>query len=407
MVQGCATLIIDLGNSSSKCRVLFGKDPKTKLYKYKQFELPNVFALIAKDYKISSDYNTQTSLVIDVDRTKDSELSLSSVATGCYCVGDLQVREFPYIGMKPTATQHKWDLPTSPLSLRYAFFQAARSILLMNRLTDFSQLDITWKVIVLLPPGDVAIGQKAIMDMVMNITEVRTIFPEAKLPVKVEKCVVLPEGYCAYVGTVYAEGQTFRKDYKFLMEETVLVYDIGAGTTDCLIIQDNKLVQNSKFTITQGGNNVFQAVKVSLRTRDIALSDASIEQGIKRGYVKNGAKKESIVEDINNARQTIAIKINNDFQGYLEGTDLKIKDISYVIVCGGGALENTDNEDIMSLSRKIVENLKTLSPNVELVDLPIQVVRKELEDGGFENVEEKINPRELNLIGASILAETM
>ena len=79
MVQGCATLIIDLGNSSSKCRVLFGKDPKTKLYKFKQFELPNVFALIAKDYKISSDYNTQTSLVLNVDREKDNDLSLVSV----------------------------------------------------------------------------------------------------------------------------------------------------------------------------------------------------------------------------------------------------------------------------------------------------------------------------------------
>ena len=407
MVQGCATLIVDLGNSSSKCRVLFGRDPKTKLYKYKQFELPNVFAPIAKDYAISTDYNPQTSLVLNIDTSIDKPESLAGVVTGYYCVGDLQVREFPYVGMKPTATQHKWELPTSPLSLRYAFFQAARSILIMNRLTDFSQLDITWKVIVLLPPGDLAIGQKHIIDMVTSITEVRTEFPTATLPVKVEKCVVLPEGYCAYVGTVYAEGQVFRKDYKYLIEETVLVYDIGAGTTDCLVIKDNKLVQNSKFTITQGGNNVFQAVKVALRTRDISLADESIEQGIKRGYVKNGAKKESIVEDINNARQNIAIKINNDFQGYLEGTDLKIKDISYVIVCGGGALSNTENEEIMPLSKKIIDNLKTLSPNVELVELPMQVVSRELEDGGFEKIEERINPRELNLIGASILAETL
>ena len=61
----------------------------------------------------------------------------------------------------------------------------------------------------------------------------------------------------------------------------------------------------------------------------------------------------------------------------------------------------------MPLSKKIIDNLKTLSPNVELVELPMQIVSRELEDGGFERVEERINPRELNLIGASILAETL
>ena len=407
MISGSATLVIDLGNSSSKCKVLFGKDAKTKLFKYRQFELLNVFASIENNYAISSDYNPITSLVLDIDTSKDNPELLAGVATGHYCVGDLQTREFPLTGMKPTATQHKWELPTTPLSLRYAFFQAARSILAMNNTTDFSQLDVTWKVIALLPPGDVAIGQQVIKDMIKNINEVRCVFPDVSIPVKVEKCTVLPEGYCAYVGVVYDEGQTFREECRYLTEETVLVYDIGAGTTDCLVIKDNKLVQNSKFTIQLGGNNVFQEVRQALRLNGLNISNENIEQGIVKGFVKDGAKKVSIVDEINKARQTAAIKINNEFQGYIEGTDLKIKDISFVIVCGGGALENTKNPDIHPLSAKIIENLKTLSPNVELVELPMHKVIKEKADGGVEKIEERINPRELNLIGASILAEAL
>ena len=59
------------------------------------------------------------------------------------------------------------------------------------------------------------------------------------------------------------------------------------------------------------------------------------------------------------------------------------------------------------MSAKIIENLKTLSPNIELVELPTHKVTKEKADGGVEKVEEPINPRELNLIGASILAEAL
>ncbi|MBR4313572.1 MAG: hypothetical protein IKP66_01525, partial [Lachnospiraceae bacterium] len=185
MIQGNAILVIDIGNSSTKCRVLFGKDPKTKLYKYRQFELPNVFASVDSDYVISSDYSPKTSVVLDIDASKEEEDTLAGVVTGQYCAGELQQREFSLVGMKPTATQHKWELPTTPLSLRYAFYRAARSILAMNNASDFNQLDITWKVVALLPPGDVDLGKDTLTKMITSIKRITCKFPEVSFPVNV------------------------------------------------------------------------------------------------------------------------------------------------------------------------------------------------------------------------------
>lgn len=394
MITGKAILVIDLGNSGSKCAVLFGKDPKTKLFNKKHFELANVFATIDKNFTIGSDYSPLTSVVIDIDRDKDvtegEEYLLAGVPTGHYCTGDLQVREFPMLGMKPTATTYKWKLPTTPLSLRYAFLQGARTVLSMSNQKDFSQLDIIWDVVILLPPGEVDMGKEIITSMVKSVTELRCVFPEVMMPVKVDKCLVLPEGYCAYVGLVYKAGQLFRPEYQYLTEETVLIYDIGAGTTDCLVIKDNKLIQNSRYTIKLGGNNVFQEVRQALRLKGLNLSTESIEKGIETGFVKDGAKKVDIVDIINKARQDVAMKINNEVQGYIEGTDLKLQDISCVVAVGGGAMSNTKNPEIQPLSQKIIEHLKTLSENVKLVELPSD-----------------ISPREFNVAGASIVAEKL
>lgn len=407
MIQGNAILVIDIGNSSTKCRVLFGKDPKTKLYKYRQFELPNVFASVDSDYVISSDYSPKTSVVLDIDASKEEEDTLAGVVTGQYCAGELQQREFSLVGMKPTATQHKWELPTTPLSLRYAFYRAARSILAMNNASDFNQLDITWKVVALLPPGDVDLGKDTLTKMITSIKRITCKFPEVSFPVNVELCRVLPEGYCAYVGVVYREGMVYRDECKYLIDETVLIDDIGAGTTDYLVIQENKLLQYTKHTVSIGGNNVFQDVRQTLRLNGHNISDRNIEKGIIKGFIKDGAEKINIVDIINKARNTAAIKINNEFQGYIEGTDLKPKDISYIIGCGGGVVGENPEFEIHALSTKIVENFKKWNENVRLVQLPVHKVVKEAADGTVTIVEEPINPRELNLLGASILAEAL
>lgn len=402
MVQGNATLVIDLGNSSTKGTVLFGKDSQTGKYRERKFDIPNVFAPIPEGYEVSSDYNDSTSTILKVN----AELNGRAIK-GNFCNGELQVKERPLCTIKPSASDKKYNLDSSVLSYRLAFLYACKAIMNMNRISDFSQLDIKWTVVTLLPPGDIDEGKKPISDMIKSIDIVESVYPKASVGVNVSNVVVLPEGFCAYAAIVYDKGHVYRPDYKFLVEETVLIFDIGAGTTDCILIKNNKPVQSSKYTITQGGNNVYQIVRRRLRMRGLDLDEESIKKGVIDGFVKDGAKTLDIVDLVNDAKEEVAQIINSEYQDYLDLAGIKVRGVGYVLVCGGGSMRDSASESITTLSDKIIENFKKLAPHSQLIEIPTHIVQKETEDGDVERVEEQISPRELNLIGASILAEIL
>lgn len=401
MIQGNAILVVDLGNSSTKCTVMFGKDPKTGLYRSKRFDLRNVFAPIEEGYQVSADYSTDTSTIIHVETSLNGR-----DIVGNFCNGELQMKEKPLSVIKPAAMDKKYNLDSTVLSIRLAFLYACKTIMRMQRVYDYSQLDLDWSVVCLLPPGDIEVGKAPLIEIVKNVTEVEGVYPEVTIPIKVSKCAVLPEGMCAYVACVYDRGHVYRPDYKYLQDETVMIFDIGAGTTDCLLIKNDALVQNSKYTVTQGGNNVYQLVRRKLRMNGLDIDEDALKQGIIEGKVKDGTKYVSIVDEVNSAKSEVAQKIIAEFQDFITVTDIKLRSVGYVLVCGGGSIDDGADE-ISPLSHKVIENFKTLAPNSELIPLPCHMVQKEDEDGVPVSVKEEISPRDLNLLGASILAEVI
>lgn len=402
MVQGKAILVVDLGNSSTKIKVMFGKDAKGK-YRTRRYELSNVFAPIDEGYEISEDYNPATSTVLRVD----AELN-GHVIKGNFCNGELQDKEKPLSIIKPSASAKKYDLDSTVLSLRLAFLYGYKAIADIQRKSELDELDINWTVITLLPPGDVSEGREPMTNIVKDITVIDSVFPSIKIDVvTVSNVIVLPEGFCAYAGVVYEKGETYRSSHKFLIDENVLVFDIGAGTTDCVLIKQNKLIQNSKYTITQGGNNVFQFVRRKLRMKGLDLGDSDIKEGIIKGSIRDGAKTIPISDIVNAAKDEVAQKIVSEIGDFIEETDLKVRSVGYLLICGGGSMTDSGSEDIIPLSKKIIENFKRLAPNAELIELPEHIVSKEDEDDNVARVSEPISPRDLNLIGASILAESL
>lgn len=402
MVQGTAILVIDFGNSSTKGTVMFGKDAQTGKYRERRFELSNVFAPIEEDYVVSPDYSDATSTIISVD----SQVNGMSIV-GNYCNGELQEREKPLSTIKPSAFDRKYNLEATVLSLRMSFLYAYKAIMNIQRVSDVSQIDVDWNVVTLLPPGDIDVGREPMTELIKEITRVDSVFPDMHMDIKINNVSVLPEGFCAYAGIVYDKGQIYRRGYEYLKNETVMVYDIGAGTTDCMLIKNNKLVQDSKHTVNQGGNNVYQLVRRELRLKGIEVDSGVLEQGVIKGSIKDGAKEVSIVDIVNKAKTGVAGKIVSDFQDYLSTVDINMRSVGYVLVCGGGSMSDDSCPDILPLSKSLIELLKKLSPNMELIQLPKQIVTVEQEDGSTVPEERTISARMLNLIGASILAEAL
>lgn len=403
MVQGEAVLVLDLGNSSTKVTVMFGKDAQSGKYRERTLDLSNVFAPIEEDYEVSSDYNDSTSTILRVN----TELNGVPIV-GNYCNGELQAKERPLATIKPSAVKRKWELDATVLSVRLAFLQAYRALMSMQRVTDYSQIDVKWKVVTLLPPGDIDVGKDKLKELIMKVDTVDSVFPEMHFDVDITAVAVLPEGYCAYASLVYDKGRVFREGYSYLKDDTVLVFDIGAGTTDCMLIKENTLVQRSKHTVNQGGINVFNIVRQELRLDGIDIDTEDLERGLVKGFIKDGAKSMSIVDYVNKAKNTVATKIVSDFQDYLSISDIKMRSVGAIIVSGGGSMSDSECPEIDTLGNKITAAVKQLAPNAELVKLPKVSKRvTDEETGDSKVIEEELSPRLLNLIGASILAEVM
>lgn len=400
MVQGNATLVMDLGNSSTKMKVLFGKDPKTGKFRERYYELSNVFAPIDEGYEVSADYDDQTSFIIHVD----TELNGHRVY-GDFCNGDIQQKERPLSVIKPSATSKKYDLDSTVLSVRLALLMGYKAVASIQRVSDLSSLDLTWTIVTLLPPGDYDTGRKPMLDIIRNVTELTSVFPKFETPISIKNVACFPEGFCAYAGCVYDTGMSFREDYKFLKDEYVLIIDIGAGTTDICSVKDNRLVQNSKYTITQGGNNVYQLVRRYLMARGYVIDESDIRRGVITGSIKDGAKVVPITDLVDNAKREIATKIVASIQDFMELTDTNARSIGYVLICGGGSMKQEGEKGSYALSDLVMESFKQLSPNSDIIKIPNHLVSEEDEDGIVHRVERPISPRELNIVGASILAE--
>lgn len=402
MITGKAILVVDLGNSSTKAEVKYSKG-SDGVYKTCEFELSHTFALIDDAYVVSEDYTEDNSTILTVD----TELGGKTIS-GAFCNGLLQEREFPTGVIRPSAIQKKYSLDSTVLSCRLALIQAYRAIMKAEGLTSVSEINVVWSVLTLLPPGDVDAGRESLEDLIRNIKYVRSTLPLVEREITIKDVLVLPEGYCAYAGLIFDDKGKLRSDPKFLnlAKSTVLVIDIGAGTTDLLMIKANKLVQKSKATLNYGGTKVERLLIRDLRSMGLDLDADVVKEGLLTGEVMDGASTLPVADLVNKAKEEIAILIVNGIRDYFEETDIKIRSISYVVVCGGGSMKGSNCEVIQPLSRKVVEALLALNPNVEYVDMPMQTRTITGVDGYRQTIEEEVSPRMLNLAGASAIASS-
>lgn len=401
MVSVEAILVLDLGNSSTKVTVMHNKDKDTGRYQERSFELSNTFAPLEEDYEISSDYNDRTSTVL---RLNEEFCGISM--QGLYCNGDLQMRERPTATIKPSAKAKKWELDATLLSIKLAFLRAYKEVMTMRRVTDPTQLEIKWDVVAMLPPGDIDVGKGKVIDIIKGVTSVDATFPEMHCDITVNKVSVYPEGFGAYVAVVYDRGCTIREKYGFLKDETILVFDIGAGTTDCLIISNNAMIQDSKYTIDLGGNNVSAQVKKWLRSEGYDVNNDVLAAGLISGAVKVGATSIDITDAINRAKADTATKIVAEFDNYLDTTDVKISQVGYILPAGGGSTEGDSEKGIHSLSEYLLKEVRRIARNAEIIDLPKVKQRIVNEETGETTVTEGVlEARMLNIIGACVLAE--
>lgn len=399
MVSGKGRVVIDFGNSQTRCSVLYGKD-KTGKYHEKNFILSNRFALVDSNYTLPADYDEETSSILHCKAVVDGKAFESTIANG-----EVQLREFNTSPLRPSALEKKHKSVTTACSFQLAMLHAFKAVARLSRVSSLDVLDISWTVVALLPPGDFSEESRdEFTALIKSVESVKT--NTVDLKINIDSVKILPEGFCAFIGCIFDRGQVIRPEQKYMLSETTLVFDIGAGTTDIMIIKDNRTINNTMYTIEKGGNNVTQTVKRELRRNGIVIQETELNDGIATGYIKDGAKTLDISKLIVKAKEELANALVSEAKGYFEDIQFPIRSIGRVLCCGGGAMSSTEG-GTTAVSEGIVTFLKTLSPNIEMVEYPDKQVTKFNEDGTPYTEVVKISPRDLNIVGASILAEVM
>lgn len=387
MIKVTAKLVVDLGNSETRVKTIYGKTakgtPRSRLSL-----LDNRYSTISED---------KVEFFLDGNSYSPGNSSIFKVENGLYyCNGELCNMEMHHTSFRPSALEKKYEAAVSRLSLINALRKGIEDVADFSN-CDVNSIDIEWEIYLLLPPEDLESGAKPLSDMVKSIKTVDFIMPKLKKDIKIKAVNVLPEGVCAFFGVVYKRKNSIRPDYKYLVEngESSIIFDIGAGTTDIVMVKGSKVVHSSRFTKEVGGNNVHRLVQRSLRNRGISLPDEVVREGVNSGFVKNGSKMLDISEDISAAKNAVSNQLVDAVQEFFETSMISIRTISYILVCGGGA-EASLNENIDPISNYIVRYMKKLSPNIELIKLPTVV---------SEAGRVTVSPRLLNIIGAGIIAE--
>lgn len=386
MVNGTAKLIIDFGNSSTRIQTIFGKTQKGEP-RSKTVELSNAFSSIsmeeARQYISEGIYSEEDSSIFV---TKGGDV---------YCNGKLCEVEFSKTMERPSALLEKYKNISLKWSVIQAFCVGYKAIAEITN-SDIDSIDVDWDVVTLLPPDDIDDGAKVLAEMIKGTQKVEFLMPEFSKEIRVNSVKVYPEGFAAFIAVLFEGVGKIRESYKHLVNPhvTTLVIDIGAGTTDFVIVEDGHVVRSSRFSRSTGGNNVHQTLRRILKKKGIVLKDSEAREGSVAGFVYSGAEKVSIIDEIAEAKTEVSHDLIDALMEFFESTMISIGSINYVMVVGGGACES-EVEGIEPISKYLFDYVKTLSSRIGLVELPM--VKKG--DG-----EKKMDPRMANVIGAGILA---
>jgi|HigsolmetaAR204D_1030405.scaffolds.fasta_scaffold02117_9 hypothetical protein len=343
-----AGLLVDFGNSGTRVSLVLGN----RIFR---FDMSNEFMEMPRDYKIPAIY-----------RKRGAELFAYN---GQYFFhGDIVQREFGAKKMRPSAAEgDKPDQLTTALTLNLAFIKAVE-LIQMAAAKPASALDITFRVGVLLPPMQLDNSADKMLRILSGFNSVHRYLPfEAHYSFKVHpEPIIEGEGIAGFFGAVYtstdkrllpeSQGKSVENGDVLVYEisenftpqavpenakfETgyTLVIDIGAGTTDVVVILDGVIVDNSRATFKYGGNTAKSTLQTEIRKR-YGFTPTDIDKVVQTGVLEEGEYLHDVSDLVTVAKKDYADRMIVELRTYLEGlSGLEPKNLKGLLVMGGGSM---------------------------------------------------------------------
>lgn len=357
-----AGLLIDLGNSETRATSLVSNKKYPMILSNKFAELQSGVA-VPKEYK-----NSKTTVFYNGGMH--------------FANGQYVEREFVGLEIRPSAIQSKGEQLSTDLSLNLVFIQALLKLAEIYSV-PVSTIDATFSVSIIIPPLEHDTKADVIADKIRNIKTVKAQIPvEMDIPIKIESVNVYPEGVAAFFGAFYKEEEKGGMlslvevpENKIFETGYVLVLDIGAGTTDVVLIKDTELVLNSKDTFNRGGNTVESLARNGIKKK-YGFSPKSLANVIATCELSEGIETHYVEDILNHAKDTYSKALMEDLRQYLERMMVDMQEIKGILVVGGGSLpsirkDENGNDVIVSpaMSSVLQKYLKVLAPKIQLMNI--------------------------------------
>ena len=131
-----------------------------------------------------------------------------------------------------------------------------------------------------------------------------------------------------------------------LMKKTLLLFDIGASTTDVGIVQNGVYIERTQKTIRIGGNMIRDMLKDAIyEEHEVLLAREALEEAVKCGYIELCGEKVSIVDLLDQTREHCALRIREAMATYFKDAEIDAKTLSALVFSGGGSLSAKAEDD--------------------------------------------------------------
>lgn len=358
-------LLIDLGNSETRMTLLVGDKAKTTI-------LSNRFAALPPSYTIPEEYNNSKTSILEYKGTY-------------YANARLAEREFVGQLLRPYAVEYKTDQIVTEISLSLVFLHALIQ-LSEAYATPLDNLEVEFNVSVLLPPLEHDTQGEKMEEIVRSINTVNAILPfTVSKSYDIGEVKIIPEGVSAYFAVIFEEGLGTLLEVaenKEFQEGYVMILDIGAGTTDVVLIKDTELLLNSKESFKRGGNTV-ESNLIAEINRKYKFKPQDIKSVIQTGILAEGSTEHDVSDLLTESKVKYTRILSPELSTYLERMSISLKEVKGILLAGGGSLPTVRDGVVVSdaMSKVLLEELQDKAPNIKIVSTL------------------KLDPRYLNITG--------
>lgn len=323
--------------------------------------LPNNMVFVEPEESIHLKKNSDDLYAnLDVSITKDG---VSDFFPCRALIGELANRESAS-NVRPSGLKNKSDQKVNYVSIITA--------LAVSMLVNGEQNEQSVDVFVALPPAEATVAQEKVKANLLGHYTVNFARLGTQVSFTIKDVDTYEESFLAMLSFFFNKDCTPKAEAKEFGTGNLLSLDIGASTTDLVIVENMKYLEKSGQTYKTGGNVAVDILSDLIREEygyDIPFENACTAMAEGRMVLGNGY--EDISGLVRQAKKRYARDIVQNIQNYFRKVNIPIQTIRAIMVSGGGSMQsqyiNEKKEQVVTvppMSEFITEYIKDICENV-------------------------------------------